>query len=203
MRDQVISVITAGHQTTAIALTWVFYLLSKTPAVERRFHEEIDRVLGGRRPNLSDLDSLVYTRAVFEETMRLYPPVWTMSRVAAADDEIGSLKIPAGTSVMLSPYAVHRHPRYWDNPEGFDPERFLETNDVARVRYSYLPFGGGTRTCMGARFATMEAVIALSMLVQRYRLEMVPGHPVEPDPMVTLRPRYGMKMRLKKIRDAA
>lgn len=196
LRDQVISVITAGHETTAIALTWVFYLLSKTPAVEQRFHEEIDRVLGGRRPSLADLDRLVYTRAVFEESMRLFPPVWTMSRVAVADDEVGSVKIPAGTTVMLSPYAVHRHPRFWDNPEGFDPERFLPENLGGRPRHAYFPFGGGPRVCLGQRFATMEAQLVLAMIAQSFRVKLVPGQNITPLPMITLRSRGPVLMTL-------
>ncbi len=198
IRDQGISIITAGHETTAIALAWVYYLISKHPNVGQRLYDEVDRVLGGRQPSLTDLDDLKYTRMVIEETMRLYPPVWTISRMALDDDKIGPVDIPKGVTVMLSPYAVHRHPGIWDNPEGFDPERFLPENVAQRPRYAYFPFGGGPRVCLGQRFAIMEAQLILAMIAQSYRIQLVPGQTVLPRPMITLRPREAIRVTLRK-----
>ncbi len=201
LRDQGISIITAGHETTAIALAWVYYLISKHPIVGQRLYDEVDRVLGGRQPGLADLDDLKYTRMIIEETMRLYPPVWTISRMALDDDRIGPVVIPKGTTVMLSPYAVHRHPGIWDNPEGFDPERFLPENVRQRPRYAYFPFGGGPRVCLGQRFAIMEAQLILAMIAQSYRIQLVPGQTVLPQPMITLRPREAIRVTLRKRLD--
>lgn len=197
LRDQVVSIVTAGHETTAIALAWAFCLLSRNPAVERRLHEEVDRVLQGRTPGWRDLGQLAYTRMVFEEAMRLYPPVWTISRVAVADDRIGDLRISKGTTVMLSPYAVHRHPRIWENPEGFDPERFAPAAVERRPRYAYFPFGGGPRTCLGNRFSILEAQLLMALIVQRYRVDLQPECRPQPEPMITLRPRDRIEVALR------
>jgi cytochrome P450 len=196
LRDLVMSVILAGHETTANALTWSWYLLSKNPTVGRRVRQEVATVLGGRAPTIHDLKDLKYTQMVFEEAMRLYPPVWTFSRTALGDDRLGSTPIPKGTTVMLCAYAVHRNPRFWDNPEGFDPERFAPERVAARPPFAYFPFGGGPRLCIGHRFGMMEGVLVMAMVAQRYRLELVPGYTVEPEPMITLRPRNGLKMTL-------
>ena len=199
LRDVIVSMLFASHETTAAGLTWTCHLLSKHPAITRRMSEEIGGVLSARHPEFSDHAKLPFTKAVFEEAIRLYPPLWSTSRDAIEDDQLGDVRIPAGATVVMCIYAIQRSPRYWDNPEGFDPERFLAGNNKQRIRCSYLPFGDGPRTCLGSRFAVMEAVTVLSMLIQRYRLDMVPGHPVEPDPMITLRPRFGMPMRLRRI----
>ncbi len=164
LRDQVLSIILSGHETTAIALSWSCYLKSKNPQVRHRLEAEIDSVLGNRTPTYGDLPQLTYTRMVFEEAMRLYPPVWTTSRIALEDDSIGDLKIPRHSTVMLCGYAVHRHPDYWQNPDAFDPERFAPERVQERPRYAYFPFGGGPRSCLGSRFATMEAQLALAMI---------------------------------------
>lgn len=197
LRDQLLSFLIAGHETTAVALTWTWHLLAGHPGVAARLHAEVDRVLGGRTPAFADLPHLRYTRMVFEEAMRLYPPVWTISREAIADDRIDGLTIPAGTTVMLCPYAVHRNPRLWPAPETFDPERFSDRAVAARPRYAYFPFGGGPRNCLGKRFGLMEGQIILAMVAQRFRVAAAPGQTAEPEPAITLRPRYGLKVILR------
>lgn len=192
LRDQVLSIILSGHETTAIALGWVFALLSRNPDAARRLTEEVDRVLEGRPPSYADLKSLPYCRMVFEESMRLYPPVWTISRRALADDSMDGVTVKAGQTVMACAYAVHRNPALWENPEGFDPARFLPDRVEARERYAYFPFGGGPRTCLGNRFAQMESCLILAMTAQRFRLDLVPGRTAAPEPMITLRPRSGI-----------
>lgn len=194
LRDEVMTIFLAGHETTANALTWTWYLLSKHPVVARQMEEEIDRVLAGRAPTLADLGQLTYTRQVLEESMRLYPPAWIVARSATGEDEIGGYRIPTGSIVFTSPFVTHRHPEFWDNPEGFDPDRFLPDKVAARPKFAYFPFGGGPRLCIGREFALMEAHLIIAQVAQRYRLHLVPGHVVDPEPMVTLRPRYGMVM---------
>jgi cytochrome P450 len=196
LRDQVMTLLLAGHETTATLLTWTWYLLSKHPGVARRLTAELDRVLGGRVPGTEALPALEYTEMVLEESLRLYPPIWIISRKAIAEDTIGAYRVPAGTVVVLSQYAMHRHPHYWENPAGFDPQRFTLHRSAERHRYAYFPFGGGPRLCIGADLAMMEAQLILATISQRYRLDLVPGHPVEPEPLITLRPRYGMPMTL-------
>ncbi len=201
LRDQIMSMVLAGHETTAGALSWSWYLLSKNPSVERRLKEEVGTVLGDRPPTIADLPRLSFARMVFEESMRLYPPVWTISRTALNDDVIGGVQVKAGTTVMLCPYAIHRSPRYWENPEGFDPERFSPDRSKLRHPYAYFPFGGGPRACIGKQFALTEGPLVLAGVMQSYRLEIVSGHPVEPVPMITMRSREGIRMTLR--RDAA
>ncbi len=196
LRDEVMTIVMAGHETTANALTWTLYLLSKHPAVERRLHEEVAGVLGDRPPRMEDLPRLAYTSMVLQESMRLFPPVWAFERQAIEADVIAGYDVPKGGIVAVCPYALHRHPRYWDNPEGFDPERFTPERTEARPRYAYLPFGGGPRQCIGNGFALMEAQIILSMIVQRQRLALIRGFEVALEPVVTLRPRHGMPMTL-------
>ncbi|WP_394824355.1 cytochrome P450 [Pendulispora albinea] len=192
LKDEVMTIVTAGHETTANAMSWTLYLLSKHPDVARRVSAEIDAVLGTRRPARGDLSKMPYAMAVLQESMRILPPVWSFERAALEDDVIGGYTIEKGTQIGVFPYVLHRHPRYWENPEGFDPERFL--SGAERPRYTYLPFGGGPRVCIGNAFAMMEAQILLAMIVQRYRLELLPGARVAAEPVVTLRPRHGMPM---------
>lgn len=201
LRDQVLAMIATGHESTACALAWTFYLLTRNPNAERRLYQEVDRVLEGRAPTADDLGDLQYTGMVFEEAMRLYPPVWTISRVARTDDRIRGTLIPRGTTVMLSPYATHRRPASWERPEAFVPERFAPDAKASRPRYAYFPFGGGPRVCLGNRFALMEAKIMLAMVAQRYRLSVCPGQAITAEPMITLRPRDGIRVRLTR-RDA-
>jgi cytochrome P450 len=196
LRDEVMTLLLAGHETTATALTWTWYLLSKHPGAARRLRAELNKVLGGRLPAVDDLSALDYTRRVIQESMRLYPPVWIISRTAIEEDEIGGYTIPAGSVLLLSQYAMHRHPDFWENPEGFDPDRFLPERSQGRHPYAYFPFGGGPRLCIGANLAMLETQLILATLAQHYRLELLPGHPVEPEPLITLRPRHGMKMML-------
>jgi cytochrome P450 len=192
VRDELITLAGAGHETTANALSWTFYLLSKHPEVERRVQEEVREVLGDRPPALSDLAALEYTERVIMEAMRLHPPVWGFERQAVEEDVIGGQPVTPGTFVMIVPYSIHRDPRYWTNPEGFDPDRFLPEAREARPRFAYLPFGGGPRVCIGNAFAMMEAKIVLAMVVRQMRLELIPGHRIVEEPLITLRPKDGV-----------
>ena len=194
IRDEVTTIYLAGHETTAVTLAWAWYLLSKHPGVARAVREEVGRVLGDRTPGIEDLNDLVYTRAVLDETLRLYPAAWTVSRKAVGEDEIGGYRIPAGQTLFLSPYVTHRREDFWPNPEGFDPQRFLPGNGEDRPRFAYFPFGGGPRMCIGNNFALMEATLIVAMVMQRYRLDLVPGKTVEPNPRGTLRPHPGVWM---------
>jgi cytochrome P450 len=203
LRDEVITLIIAGHETVASALTWTWHLLSSHPAVEGQLQEELTRVLGGRIPTSADLPELTYTRMIFQEALRLYPPAWIITRKALEDDEFavpGSQKerylIPSGSLVVISPYSMHRHPQFWEQPETFNPRRFSAEISTHQPRFAYLPFGGGPRLCIGDGFAKVEAVLILATIAQRYRLQGVPDHPVEVEPLVTLRPRNGLKMSL-------
>ncbi|HEV2130607.1 MAG TPA: cytochrome P450 [Longimicrobiaceae bacterium] len=194
--DEVRTLLLAGHETTALALTWTWYLLSQHPEVEERLRAELASVLGGRTPDVQDLPKLAFTRMVIEEAMRLYPPAWGVTRKVVADDVIGGFLIPAGSIVAVSPYVTHRHPDVWENPERFDPDRFAPQHDAARPRYAYFPFLGGPRQCIGNSFAMTEALLILATIAQRYRLRLVPNHPVAPEALITLRPRHGMLMML-------
>jgi len=194
LRDHVITIFMAGHETTAMAMTWIWYLLSQHPREEAKLHAELASVLGGRPPTDEDLGKLPYTRMVIEESMRLYPPVHTIAREALADDVLSGRRVPKGSSVLIVPWVLHRHRLLWQDPGRFLPERFSATCCAARPRFSYLPFGDGRRICIGAAFAMAEATVLLATLAQRYRLQLVPGHPVEPLGLITLRARYGMQM---------
>jgi cytochrome P450 len=194
---EVLTLLLAGHETTALALTWTWYLLDAHPDVEHRLHESLASVLGERVPTVGDLPHLPYLRMVVEEALRLYPPAWSFLRNAVAADTLGGYRIPKGAMVMISPYTMHRHPAFWEQPEVFDPERFLPERAAGRPRFAYLPFGGGPRQCIGNTFALTEAQLVLATVAQRYRLRMVPGHLVEPEPVITLRLRHGLRMRLE------
>jgi cytochrome P450 len=200
VRDEALTLILAGHETTANALAWTWYLLSQHPDVEQKLHAELAEVLGGRAPTVADLPNLRYTSMVIDESMRLYPPAWSVGRSPIADDEILGFKVPKGSSVMLSQWLTHRHPDFWEDPERFDPERFTPERAANRPRYAYFPFGGGPRQCIGNIFALTEANLILAAVAQKYRLRMVPGYRVELQPLVTLRPRHGLKMTLDPIR---
>ncbi len=209
LRDEVVTFFTAGHETTAMALTWTLYLLSRHPAVERELHEEVDRVLGVRTGDdsaaagdadatFADLESLSYTRMVVEESMRLFPPVFSIQRVPLEDDEVGGHRIPAGSFVTISPYVTHRNPLLWPEPLRFDPLRFTSDRVKERHSFAYIPFGGGPRACIGRGFAMMEACLVLAHIARAYRLRIAPGHPVEAQGWITLRPRYGLRMTLER-----
>jgi cytochrome P450 len=194
LRDEVMTMFLAGHETTAAALAWAFYLLDRHPAVLTKVTGEIASVVGDRPPTFKDLAALPYTRRVWDEVLRLYPPFWRISRQAIADDVVAGFRVPAGCAVLLAPYLTQRHPAYWPDPDAFDPDRFLPEAVVARPRFAYFPFGGGPRTCIGNSFANMEALIVLVTVLPRYRLRLWPGHEVVPEPRVSLRPRGGLLM---------
>lgn len=196
LRDELVTLFVAGYQTTMHALTWTWYLLSQHPQVAGRLWEEQRSVLGGRPPTVADLQQLRYTGMVFQEAMRLYPPVKVVVRQAIDDDEIGGYHIPAMSLVLISPYITHRHSAIWKNPDIFDPERFTTEQAEQRSRYAYLPFSAGPRICLGNNFAMLEAAIVLMMVTQRYGLQLVPGHRVVPSMEVKTRPLYGMPMTL-------
>jgi cytochrome P450 len=199
LRDELITVMTAGHETVAIALGWTWYLLSQNADVEARLYKEVSSVLNGRpAATMQDLPKMPYAKMVLEEAMRLYPPVWPIPRVAVKNDQLGAYHIPAGSMVVVSPYVVHRNPDFWPNPEKFDPERFTPDLVANRPRYAYLPFGGGQRICIGNNFAMMQAQLALAMLVQQYQFKLRPGHPVVPAASATTKPRYGLPMIITK-----
>ena len=199
LRDEAMTIFLAGHETTANALAWSWYLLSKHPDVARRLRAELDETLGGRVPTVQDLPNLRYTTMVIEEAMRLYPPAWAIGRNTIGEDEIGGYHIPADSIVAISSYVTHRLPTYWDNPEGFDPERFTPERSEGRPRFAYFPFGGGPRICIGNNFAMMEMQLVLATIAQRYRLDLTPGQVIEPEPMVTLRPRNGIQMTVRPL----
>ncbi len=196
LRDEVATFLGAGTETTAVMLAWVWYVLSTHLEVDYKLHAELAEVLSGRIPTVEDLPKLKYTRLVIDETLRLYPPAWANSRTALGDDEIGDYHIPANSLVAMSPYVTQRDPAFWENPEGFDPERFTPERSAGRPRYAYFPFSGGPRLCIGSEFALMEAQLVIATIAQQYRLRLVPGHPVEPCPLFTLRPRHGVLMTL-------
>ena len=199
LRDEIVTLYIAGHETTALALSWTMYLLSQNPEVESRLRSELGSVLGGRTPTLADLPKLVYLRMVLDESMRLYPPAWLTERKALADDEIGGYHIPAGTTLAVTQYVTHRHPQFWENPTTFDPERFAPGKSEMRPRYAYFPFGGGQRQCLGKNLALLETQLVLSMIVQHCRFELEPGWMVRTEPELSLRLKGGLWMRLKPV----
>jgi cytochrome P450 len=194
VRDEALTLFLAGHETTANALTWTWYLLSQNPEVERRLHAEIDAVLGGRAPMLADVGELRYTEMVLAEALRLYPPAWAIGRMAKGDFELDGVEIAAGSICILSPYLVQRDARWFPDPEKFDPERWTTEARDSRPKFAYYPFGGGARVCIGERFAWMEGVIVLAAIAQKWRLRLVPGQRVEPLPLITLRVKNGLGM---------
>ncbi|MEW6209244.1 MAG: cytochrome P450 [Acidobacteriota bacterium] len=198
LRDEAMTIFLAGHETTANALSWTWYLLSQHPEVEARLHTEIDEVLQGRLPEADDFARLKYTEMVLAESMRLYPPAWAMGRQVIDDYKIDSYTIPSGTIILMSPYVMHRDERYYTEPFRFDPERWTEEARQARPRFSYFPFGGGPRVCIGEQFAWMEGVLVLAMLAQRWRMRLAPDQDVKPRPLITLRPKGGIQMKTER-----
>jgi cytochrome P450 len=195
IRDELVIIFLAGHETTALAMTYVWYLLSQHPQAEAKLHAELDAVLGGRAPVHDDLANLPYTRMVIEEAMRLYPPAPGLSgRQAQEEDAIAGQRIPKGAMVLITPWVVHRHRALWNAPERFDPERFSPERSAGRPRFAYMPFGGGPRVCIGAALAMTEASLILATMAQRYRLRLVPGQDIVLQHRVTMRPRDGIKM---------
>ncbi len=198
IRDETMTLFLAGYETTATALTWTWYLLSQHPEAEARLHAELDTVLGERLPEAEDLPRLEYTERVLAESLRLYPPVGRIGLRPLEDYTVQGTTIPQGSVVFVSPYVSHRDPRWFPEPERFDPERWTPEAKAAQPRYAYFPFGAGPRLCIGESFARMSAVLTLATLARRWRPRLVPGHRVEPQTLITLRPRYGMKMTLER-----
>ncbi len=201
LRDEAMTIFLAGHETTANALAWTWYLLARHADVEARLHEEIDRELEGRLPTADDFARLKYTEMVFAEAMRLYPPAWTMGRQALSDYRIDNYTVPAGSIILMSPWVMHHDERYYPDAFTFDPERWTPASREARPKFSYFPFGGGPRVCIGEGFAWMEGVLLIATIAQRWRMRLAEGEKVEPRPMITLRPRRGIRMTLER-RDA-
>jgi cytochrome P450 len=194
VRDEAMTIFLAGHETTAVSLTWTWYLLARSPGAETRLHEELARELGGCSPTVADLPRLHYTERVLAESMRLYPPAWVIGRRARVDVDLDRHRIPAGSIVILSPFVTHRDPRWYPEPLRFDPDRFTAEARALRPRYAYFPFGGGPRVCIGEGFASIEARLLLATLAQRVRLLLAPEREVALQPRVTLRPRGGLPM---------
>lgn len=198
VRDQLVTLFAAGHETTSNALTWTWYLLSQHPEIEAKLQHELDSVLAGQRPTLADLPNLPYTEMVLKESMRMYPPVWTLNaRQASEDITIGEYSIPKGAHVMVSPYVMHRHPDYFSDPMAFDPERFRPENEAQLPKYVYMPFGGGPRVCIGNSFAMMEAQLILATMAQRYSFELDPSQQIELNAQITMSSLHGMKMTIR------
>lgn len=194
VRDEVMTILLAGHDTTALAMTWMLYLLSQHPEVEAKLVIELQTVLNGRDPTFADLPQLRYTDRVVKEALRLYPPVWGMARRANTDSEIGGYPIPKGSVIILSQWVTQRNSRYFDQPEDFNPDRWADGLAQRLPTYAYFPFGGGPRVCIGKSFAQMEAVLLLATMAQKFQFTLVPGQEVEPWPAFTLRPKQGIKM---------
>ena len=195
LRDEVLTIFLAGHETTALNLSWTWHLLAGHPKVEEKLHEELRETLKGRAPTMEDLPGLRYADAVIKESTRLYPPVWGFGREALGDCEIGGFHVPKGTQVVMSQWVMHRDERFFESPETFRPERWIDGSTEGLPKYAYFPFGGGPRLCIGQSFAKMEAVLLLSTIAERFRLRHAPGHEtVEPLPSLTLRPKNGLRM---------
>ena len=196
LRDEVMTIFLAGHETTAIALAWTWYLLAQHPKTQRRVETEVDQTVGDRQPGVAELPHLSYIARDVKEAMRLYPPAWVISRNAVADDDAGRFRVQKGTIVLLSPYVTHRHPQFWRRPAHFDPEHFAEDQEAARPPFAYFPFGGGPRQCIGNTFALMELVLVVATLARRCRLELVEPPDVGTSPSITLRPDRPIRMRI-------
>jgi len=205
VRDEVMTIFIAGHETTANALTWTFYLLSQYPDVEMKLHDEIDSVLGAidndshgvkNIPTIDDIPKLQYTEKVLRESMRLFPPVWTIGRYVENNYSVGEYTIPAGSSIFMSQYVMHHNPLYYEEPEQFKPDRWTDEFKARLPRFSYFPFGGGIRGCIGETFAWMEGILIIATIVQKWSMRLVQGQRIKLDPALTLRPKYGMKMKL-------
>jgi cytochrome P450 len=201
VRDEAVTLLLAGHETTANALAWAFHLLGGAPAVQARLREELDSALGGRLPGAADLPRLPYTRAVFYEAMRLYPPAWIVARRLLGPREVLGYRLPASSQLLMSPWVVHRDPQWWPEPERFRPERWL-ARDADRPRYAYFPFGGGPRQCIGNGFAEAEGMLALATLCRRWYVTPTSNEPIRPRPLITLRPATAVPMTVSRTAPA-
>lgn len=199
VRDEVVTIFFAGHETSAMVMTWLFYLLSQHSDVEAKVRKEIDDVLGERAPTFADLPKMTYTQKVLNETLRLYPAAYLFAREGIKDHVLDGYKIPAGTMIFLTPYVTHRNPKFWDDPERFDPERFNSDQVAKRPSHVYFPFGEGPHLCIGNNFALTEMQLILTMAFQRYKINLVPDHPIGLAPEATLRPKYGMMMKISSL----
>ena len=202
LRDEVMTLMLTGHETTAVSLSWTWYLLSQHPEVEMKLWSELQQVLNGRSPRMTDLPSLAYTERVVKEAMRLYPPVWALVRNPVKDCEIGGYRVPAGATILMSPWVMHRDLRYFNEPERFNPDRWLDERSKEMPRFAYFPFGGGPRVCIGASFAATEAALVLATVAQKYQIRVAEDCPIEPNPTITLRPRHGIKVVVTRREDA-
>jgi cytochrome P450 len=194
IRDEAMTIFLAGHETTANALMWTWYLLSQSPAIERALHEEVDRVLAGRLPTVADIAALPYVERVVTESMRLYPPAWLVGRRAIEPYTIDGYTLPRRSILIMSQWIVHRDARHYREPERFDPDRWTPAFKASLPPFAYFPFGGGPRRCIGESFAWMELALIVATIAQRWRFDLVPGHSVETQPLVTLRAKHGMRM---------
>jgi cytochrome P450 len=197
LRDEAMTLLLAGHETTANALAWTWYLLAQHPEVYARLEAELDQVLAGRSPIADDVPQLPYTRMVFAEAMRCYPPAWVVARMAIEDCPAGRHLIPKGTLVLMSEWVTHHDSRWYPDPYRFDPERWTPEATAARPRFAYYPFGGGSRVCIGEHFSWMEGVLVLAALASRWRFRLLPGQRIDPEPLITLRPRQAIRMTVK------
>jgi enediyne biosynthesis protein E7 len=199
IRDEMNTLLLAGHETTASTLSWTFYMIDRHPEVAERLRAEALEVLGDRLPTHDDLRNLSYTTMVVQETMRLFPPVWLIPRMSRDADTIGGFHVPAGADVLICPYTLHRHPEFWRDPLRFDPERFLPENVAGRPRYAYIPFGAGPRFCIGNTLGLMEAIFVIALISRELRLALPPNHEVVGEPMLTLRVRGELPMTVHKV----
>jgi cytochrome P450 len=195
--DEVKTIFAAGHETTANALTWTWLLLSEHPEVGEKLVAELDTVLGGRAPDLADVPNLHFTRQVFDEALRLYPPVPALVRRVVRPSVLGGYEIPVGSRALISIYNIHRHPQFWEEPSRFEPERFSPEQRASDHGLAYIPFGAGQHKCIGNNLALMEGSLLLAMIAQRYELDLEPGRPVEREVAVTMRPKEGVYVRLR------
>jgi cytochrome P450 len=196
LRNQVMTFILAGYETTASTLTWTWYLLSQNPGALERLRQEVRATLDGRAPRYNDLDLLTYTGMVLDESLRLFPPAWTLGRRAIGEDRIGDYYVAPHTVIAICIYTLHRHPGFWENPEAFDPERFLPERSAGRNKFAYIPFGAGPRQCIGNNFGLMEACLVIACVAQRFELHLLPGIDVQPQALFVLRPSRDLMMSL-------
>jgi len=196
LRDEIMTLFTAGHETTALTLSWAWYLLSKNPSAEERLYEELRDVLAGRPPSIADLGQLPYLRGVVNEVLRLYPPAYVLARTSIAPCTIGGYQLPAGSTLIFSQWVTHRDERFFSDPDAFIPERWLDGLEDRLPAGAYFPFGDGPRRCIGQNFALMEVVLVLATIAQKFQFRLAPGQKIVPDPLVTLRPRNGIRMRI-------
>lgn len=199
MRDEVVTLFVAGHETTAVAMSWILYLLAQHPEVAKKIRDEAEQVAGERPLRSEDVHQLKYTRWVVDEGLRLYPPAWVIGRKPLEDIELDGFLIPKGANILMVTYVIHRDPEYWDEPDQFIPERFSPENESGREKYCYFPFGGGPRLCIGYQFALYEMQILLATLARKYSFALAPGFQPVMDPLITLRPKGGMKMIIQPV----